>query len=266
MEFITHELILRTVTECDIEEIARMWKYPEETTIEDAHNALKYMEQTHSKNRPKAICHLCLGVFRKEEPNKLIGWCGLDGEISPDETVLFYIIAEEFRCRGYATQCAVELLRYAFEEMKYDVVYSACAKENKASFRVMEKAGMNHNVVYEDGGLGFYMDKEMFAQTQCKMNITRNNVVDSRCGLHCSECEYKESCGCGGCIETNGHPFHGECPIAVCCQIKGFIHCGECPDIPCEQLYAYSYLDKEHGDNPPGARVEQCKRWAKKDT
>lgn len=32
-------------------------------------------------------------------------------------------------------------------------------------------------------------------------------MVDSRCGLHCTECEYKEPCECGGCIETNGHPF-----------------------------------------------------------
>ena len=88
------------------------------------------------------------------------------------------------------------------------------------------------------------------------------DIVCSRCGLHCTECEYKEPCSCGGCIETNGHPFHGECPVAVCCQNKGFVHCGECPDIPCRQLYAYSYLDKEHSDNPPGARVEQCKRWA----
>lgn len=23
------------------------------------------------------------------------------------------------------------------------------------------------------------------------------------------------------------------------------------------------YLDKEHGDNLPGARIEQCKRWTK---
>lgn len=86
-------------------------------------------------------------------------------------------------------------------------------------------------------------------------------TVDSRCGLHCTGCEYKESCGCGGCIETNGHPFYGECPVAVCCQDRGFKHCGECPDIPCKQLYAYSYLDKEHGDDPPGARIEQCRRW-----
>jgi len=28
-------------------------------------------------------------------------------------------------------------------------------------------------------------------------------MVDSRCGLHCTGCEYKETFGCGGCIETN---------------------------------------------------------------
>lgn len=87
-------------------------------------------------------------------------------------------------------------------------------------------------------------------------------MFESRCGLLCSECSYKESCSCGGCIETNGHPFHGECPIAVCCQEKGYNHCGNCPDLPCEQLYAYSYLDKEHGDNPPGARIQVVRKWS----
>ena len=27
-------------------------------------------------------------------------------------------------------------------------------------------------------------------------------MIDSRCGLHCTTCTYKEPCGCGGCIET----------------------------------------------------------------
>lgn len=83
-----------------------------------------------------------------------------------------------------------------------------------------------------------------------------NKIVDSRCGLHCTRCKYKETCGCGGCIETNGRPFHGECPVAVCCQDKGIVHCGECPDIPCELLTQYS-CDPEHGDTPRGARIEQ---------
>ena len=34
-------------------------------------------------------------------------------------------------------------------------------------------------------------------------------MIDSRCGLHCTNCTYKEPCNCGGCIETSGHPFMG---------------------------------------------------------
>lgn len=87
-------------------------------------------------------------------------------------------------------------------------------------------------------------------------------MIDSRCGLHCTGCEWKDSHGCNGCIETDGNPFHGECPIAQCCQTKDFTHCGECLNIPCELLTQYS-CDPEHGDKPSGTRIEQCRQWAK---
>lgn len=87
-------------------------------------------------------------------------------------------------------------------------------------------------------------------------------MIDSRCGLHCTGCEYKETNDCKGCIETNGNPFHGECPVAACCQEKGLIHCGQCPDIPCELLTQYS-CDPVHGDSPQGARIDQCRLWQK---
>ena len=89
------------------------------------------------------------------------------------------------------------------------------------------------------------------------------DTVDSRCGLHCTGCTWKESHGCRGCIPTNGNPFHGECPVAVCCQKKGLVHCGQCPEIPCDLLTSYS-CDEKTGDAPVGARIEQCKRWAGK--
>ena len=93
---------------------------------------------------------------------------------------------------------------------------------------------------------------------ECKMMTS----ITSRCGLRCDVCSFRESCNCGGCIATAGVPFHGECIVAKCCQSRGYLHCGECPELPCRQLYAYSCEDKEHGDNPPGARIEQCRRWA----
>ena len=85
-------------------------------------------------------------------------------------------------------------------------------------------------------------------------------MIDSRCGLHCTDCDWKESHNCGGCIETSGNPFHGECPVAQCSINKNISHCGECSEIPCELLTQYS-CDAEHGDDPRGARIEQCKQW-----
>lgn len=85
-------------------------------------------------------------------------------------------------------------------------------------------------------------------------------MADSRCGLHCSTCTYREPWHCGGCIETNGRPFHGDCPVAACCQSRGLVHCGQCPQIPCELLTSFSN-DPEYGDDTPGDRIAVCMRW-----
>ena len=86
--------------------------------------------------------------------------------------------------------------------------------------------------------------------------------IQSRCGLMCDTCAFREPYNCGGCIETLGHPFHGECPIAICAQKKGFEHCGQCLDMPCDKLYEYSCGDDENCDNPKGARLEILKYWS----
>lgn len=57
-------------------------------------------------------------------------------------------------------------------------------------------------------------------------------MIYSICGVDCSQCTMKDTCG--GCIATNGHPFHGDCVIAVCCLNKGNEHCGKCSDSPCK--------------------------------
>ncbi len=52
-------------------------------------------------------------------------------------------------------------------------------------------------------------------------------MKESICGLNCENCELRESCG--GCGETNGHPFGDECVIALCCAGKNQSYCRECP-------------------------------------
>ena len=88
-------------------------------------------------------------------------------------------------------------------------------------------------------------------------------MIESKCGILCVSCDFRNKCGCGGCIETDGHPFYGGCSVADCCKNKSVAFCGECHEFPCDLLMRFSY-DPKHGDNPKGARIEQCKKWKAK--
>lgn len=57
-------------------------------------------------------------------------------------------------------------------------------------------------------------------------------MIETICGIDCNGCALKETCG--GCAATKGHPFGGECMLAVCCRNKGQEHCENCLDTPCE--------------------------------
>lgn len=84
-------------------------------------------------------------------------------------------------------------------------------------------------------------------------------MVESRCGILCSSCEFRASMGCAGCTNIQ-KPFWGEqCPLKSCCEDKALAHCGQCGDFVCDQLHAFAY-DPKQGDG--GARIEQCRGWA----
>jgi len=83
-------------------------------------------------------------------------------------------------------------------------------------------------------------------------------MIESRCGILCSRCKYKDEVGCAGCINID-KPFWGDsCPVKNCCERQGTLHCGLCSDFPCTLLNEFAY-DKEQGDD--GLRIEQCRLW-----
>lgn len=98
---------------------------------------------------------------------------------------------------------------------------------------------------------------------QVNFGIPDINKPQSRCGLLCNFCDFKDSHNCTGCITSSGNPFYGECPIAVCCQDKGLEHCGLCSIMPCKKLEDYSCGEGEHCDNPKGSRLDILRMWAK---
>lgn len=89
-----------------------------------------------------------------------------------------------------------------------------------------------------------------------KYEELRDNIT-TYCGLNCATCSFRKDFNCGGCIATNGHPFHGECRLAQCAIEKKRDFCGNCGEFPCELLKSYSN-DETHGDHPKGARIQRC--------
>ncbi|WP_374045461.1 DUF3795 domain-containing protein, partial [uncultured Anaerotruncus sp.] len=83
-------------------------------------------------------------------------------------------------------------------------------------------------------------------------------MIESRCGLLCGECSYREPMGCKGCAVIE-KPFWGDaCPVKSCCEAKGLEHCGACGEFPCALLTGFAY-DPDQGDD--GKRIEQCRLW-----
>lgn len=83
-------------------------------------------------------------------------------------------------------------------------------------------------------------------------------MSESRCGILCSECGYREQVACRGCTAIM-KPFWGDsCPVKACCEAKELENCGRCTEFPCGLLVQFAF-DENQGDD--GRRIEQCKAW-----
>ena len=143
MEYKTESLVLRTVNGDDVAEVARTWPAERRpVSEEEARAAISRMRRNYAENTAGSIRHLCLAVCPAEDPQTVLGWCGLDGRRNPRMPELFILLEEAARNKGYGTQCVKELLRIAVEVYSLPSVHGGCDKDNIASVRAMEKGGM----------------------------------------------------------------------------------------------------------------------------
>lgn len=161
MELETDRLVLRTVTLADIKEVARMWSFEKgEISLAEAKRAIEWMEENHEKNKKGQIVHVCFAIFEKNR-DEIIGWCRLDGR--HDHLVsIFYLIDGQYRRRGYATECAGQLLDFGFSVMGVDRIDGKCSSENLGSQKVLEKLGMKNLGVDQDGSLHYCIDLDNY--------------------------------------------------------------------------------------------------------
>jgi [ribosomal protein S5]-alanine N-acetyltransferase len=73
----------------------------------------------------------------------LIGGCGIRRESQNSSVAaLGWAINPEFQNQGYATEAAKALIEFGFNQLNLSVIYATCDSRNTASYKVMEKAGM----------------------------------------------------------------------------------------------------------------------------
>ena len=72
-------------------------------------------------------------------------------------------------------------------------------------------------------------------------------MIESRCGLRCSDCSFREAMGCKGCIHMDKPFWADSCPVKSCCEQKELQHCGECGSFVCSLLHTFAY-DMEQSD------------------
>ncbi len=77
----------------------------------------------------------------EKSTGKIIGSCGFARLVETGEIDLGYLFAREVWGRGFATEAAGAILRYGFEDLKFDEVIALTDPEHTASQRVLEKIG-----------------------------------------------------------------------------------------------------------------------------
>jgi len=141
----TARLVLREFVEDDwralhaYESRADVTRYlPFEPRSED--DARQYVQgiMVHAGETPRTVLDFAITL-----DGTMIGRTGMrrkDDELRV--AMLWFTIDPRHGGKGYVTEAAAALLRYAFEEVKLHRVYGECDPRNHASARVMEKLGM----------------------------------------------------------------------------------------------------------------------------
>jgi ribosomal-protein-alanine N-acetyltransferase len=141
----TARLWLRPFTLDDVGDLHQLWTDPD---------VRRYLwdDEVISRERAAAIIDESIASFEKNsyglwgvfprENDALVGFGGFWHFHQPPRLQILYGMAPAYWNRGLATEVALVLIRYGFEQLSFDRIEASTDAPNKASVRVMEKAGM----------------------------------------------------------------------------------------------------------------------------
>lgn len=142
----TQRLILRPITMEDVADIFEYASIPEVTqylpwgspkTIDDTKIFIEGVLKNYNNNIPGDF-----GLFHKEY-KKIIGTIGFPSYVPQDKRIeLGYCLSPKYWGQGFMPEATKKVLAFCFHAFVVERVEAYCVGENKASARVLEKAGM----------------------------------------------------------------------------------------------------------------------------
>jgi len=140
----TARLKLRPYGEADIAELvpligtrevaATTLRIPHPYTEQDARDFLVLLQNP---------ARIWLAITLRSDGHQ-IGGIGLNFEEQHQHAELGYWLGAPYWGKGYATEAALEMLRYGFEDRQLHRIFASHFKHNPASGRILVKLGMRH--------------------------------------------------------------------------------------------------------------------------
>lgn len=105
-------------------------------------DTIQYLEACIEKASESPRKHWETAIVMKET-ERLIGSCGIRiGTENPKAAGLGYIMHPDFWGQGFTSEAVRGMMEFAHKKLGINRFWATCAQENIASWRVMEKAGM----------------------------------------------------------------------------------------------------------------------------
>ena len=164
LPIITERLILRKLTEADVDNIFLLDSNPD---------VMKYVgvPPSISKEQSEKMIENILNQYEKngtgrlavieKETNKFIGWSGiklLTEEVNGFKNVyeLGYRFLPEFWGKGYATESAKASLDLGFNQLNAEKIYAYADVDNESSNHILTKLGFENKGAFLDNGDNCY--------------------------------------------------------------------------------------------------------------
>lgn len=83
-------------------------------------------------------------AIETKKEGDFVGWACLRHFGTSEKRELGYRLRKKYWGKGIATEVSRGIVKYGFEELNLPQIMAVVVKENKASWRVLEKAGLNY--------------------------------------------------------------------------------------------------------------------------